>query len=431
MKRGYRLGPAAGTALYLGAVLGPGVLALPALAARTAGPASLLAWLFLLCASVPVSATFAALGARYPDGGGVATFAARAFGPRAAAAVGWWFFAAVPVGVLAAAVIGGRYAARALGLGDGAVLVTAGLLLGAGFAVNRAGLHVSGRLQLLLAGLLVLLLLVAVGFSAPGIEPGNFTPFAPHGWWAVGGAAGALFFAFAGWEAASHLSGEFADPGRDLPRVTLWTVAIVGVLYLGLALATVGVLGAEGARSQVPLLLLMEEAFGPVALALTSGAALLLTFGAINAYIASGARLGAALGRDGGFPRWFDDGTRAGDVPRRSLGVLAGCCAVLGAATAAFGTDLDALLRGTASCLAAVTVTGTAAAVRLLPGRPLRACAVAASLLVGAVLLFTGALMALPLLLGACALLYVRFGGGAGATGRGGALSGSGTSACR
>ena len=32
------------TALYVGAFLGPGVLLLPALAARIAGPASVLAW---------------------------------------------------------------------------------------------------------------------------------------------------------------------------------------------------------------------------------------------------------------------------------------------------------------------------------------------------------------------------------------------------
>ncbi|NUP33626.1 MAG: amino acid permease, partial [Streptomycetaceae bacterium] len=34
-----------GTAMYIGAVLGTGVIALPALAADAAGPASLLAWL--------------------------------------------------------------------------------------------------------------------------------------------------------------------------------------------------------------------------------------------------------------------------------------------------------------------------------------------------------------------------------------------------
>jgi amino acid efflux transporter len=78
-----------GAALSIGAVLGTGVIALPALAAQIAGPASLLAWLLLIALSVPLASTFAALGARYPDSGGVSTYVRTAFGGRAAAVVGW------------------------------------------------------------------------------------------------------------------------------------------------------------------------------------------------------------------------------------------------------------------------------------------------------------------------------------------------------
>ena len=81
-----------GAALTIGAVLGTGVITLPALAADLAGPASLLAWLALVLLSVPLAVTFAALGARYPDSGGVSTYARRAFGPRVAAMVGWCFY---------------------------------------------------------------------------------------------------------------------------------------------------------------------------------------------------------------------------------------------------------------------------------------------------------------------------------------------------
>ncbi|GAB3433288.1 amino acid permease [Flindersiella endophytica] len=79
-----------GAALYLGAVLGTGVVALPSMTARAAGPASLLAWLALVVLSVPLAATFAGLAARYPDAGGVATYVRRAFGTGAAAVTGWW-----------------------------------------------------------------------------------------------------------------------------------------------------------------------------------------------------------------------------------------------------------------------------------------------------------------------------------------------------
>ncbi len=83
-----RVGVLQGASLYVGAVLGTGVIALPALAAEVAGPASLLAWLGMVALSVPLAATFAALGARYPDAGGVSTYVRLAFGPQAAAVVG-------------------------------------------------------------------------------------------------------------------------------------------------------------------------------------------------------------------------------------------------------------------------------------------------------------------------------------------------------
>src|SRR6185312_14684354 len=118
-----------GTALYIGAVLGTGVIALPALAAGVAGPASLVAWLALIVLSVPLAATFAALGARYPDAGGVSTYVRFAFGARASAVVGWCFYFAVPVGAPAAALFAGHYTADALGGGRVTATVTAFALM--------------------------------------------------------------------------------------------------------------------------------------------------------------------------------------------------------------------------------------------------------------------------------------------------------------
>src|SRR5215468_2705684 len=59
-----RMTAAQGAALYVGAVLGTGVIALPGLAARVAGPASLLAWVALVLLSIPLAATFGVLGSR-------------------------------------------------------------------------------------------------------------------------------------------------------------------------------------------------------------------------------------------------------------------------------------------------------------------------------------------------------------------------------
>ena len=401
-----RLGMVGGTALFTGAVLGPGVLVLPALAARAAGPASIVAWVVLLAFSVPVAGTFAALGARHPDGGGVATFVTRAFGPRWAVPVGWWFFFAVPVGVLAGALVGGEYVAAALGAGSTTAWGTALLILAAGFGANHAGLRLSGRAQLAMVVVLAVLLLVTVVVAAPAARPVNFTPFAPYGWTAVGIAATVLFFAFSGWEAASHLSAEFRDPRRHLPWATGLTLVLVSVLYLSLAGTTIGVLGSAAGATRVPLSLLLETAFGPAGRVATAVAAVFLSFIAVNTYLAGGARLGAALGRDGGLPRALAKGGAAGDVPRRSLGVQMVLCSVAALVTILFAVDLDSLMRVTSACLAAVSCAGMAAALRLLPRGSVVWCGALAGLgFTGLVLAFCGVLLLVPVVLAAGALL--------------------------
>ncbi|MFG2399811.1 APC family permease [Streptomyces lydicus] len=398
-----RLGVGSGTALCAGAVLGPGVLTLPSLAAAAAGPASLLAWVVLLAMCVPVAASFAALGARFPDGGGVATYVHRAIGPRAAAVVGWWFYGAVPIGVVSAALIGGKYAADAAGWGDTGATAVAGMVLAGSLVSNAVGLRMSGRVQLLLGGVLAAVLLCAVLAAAPQVSAAHFAPFLPGGWTSVGSAASVLFFAFAGWEAASHLSGEFADPARDLPRVTRRTLAVITVLYLGLAVTTIGALGPAAARTDTPLTELLARSAGSAARPVAAAAALFLTFGAVNSYLAGASRLGAALGRDGAAPRWLAKGGAPGEVPRRSLAVLGVVAVALGAAAGSGGADLDLLMRATATCLAAVTLAGLAAALVLLPRRTPLWCGVCASaLLTAAVLAFSGWLLVLPAVL-ACA----------------------------
>lgn len=356
-----------GSALTIGGVLGTGVITLPSLAARAAGPASLLSWLVLVVLSVPLAATFGALGARFPDAGGVATYVRRAFGARAGGMVGWCFYLAVPVGAPAASMMAGQYVAVAFGGGRLTVLgVSLALILGVG-AMNARGVRLSGKVQLAFSAVLAVLILVTVAVAAPHARPSEVGPIAPHGWAGVVAAAGLLVWAFAGWEAVAPVAAEYRYPRRDVPLATGIAVAVVGVLYLGLAATTVLVLGPAAATSNAPLSDLMALAIGDGARLATAGVAVLLSIGAMNAYFAGSAKLGSALGRDGALPSWFAAGSGVGEVPRRSLFVVTGlACLTLGI-TAVTGLELDVWLLLATSAFGVVYVLGTAAAVRLLP----------------------------------------------------------------
>jgi amino acid efflux transporter len=384
-----------GTALYVGAVLGPGVLLLPALAAEAAGPASVIAWVALLALSVPLATTFAALGVRQPEAGGTAAYVRTAFGRRAGAVTGWWFLTGVVLGAPAVALIGGFYVADLLGAGRvGAVAAAAGMMATV-MAANAAGLRTTARLQLALAGLLAALVLVAIVTALPESHAEHWTPFAPHGWAAVGTAASLLMLSFIGWEAVSHLAGELPDPARQLPRAIFAALAVVVVLYLGLAVATVGVLGTS-APSDVPLADLMAAGLGAPGRTATAVLAVLLTMGSMNAYVAGATKLAGALAAEGTAPAAFAR-------PQRTVALLALLGAILLAPLSAGLLDVDALIRACGASFVAVYVISTAAGARILDGGARRAAAVAFAA-VTVVFAFSGPFLLVPAAIAAAVL---------------------------
>jgi amino acid efflux transporter len=385
------------TALYVGAVLGPGVLIVPALAAETAGPASVLAWAALLALSAPLAVAFAALGVRYPEAGGTAAYARAAFGPRAGGVTGWWFLAGVVIGAPAVALVGGFYVAELAGGGRELAVPAAAAMMGAVLATNAVGLRTTARFQLGLAGALAVLLLVAVVTALPESRTGHWTPFAPHGWGAVGTAASLLMLSFIGWEAVSHLAGELRDPTRQLPRAIFAALGVVVVLYLGLAVATVGVLGTAE-PSRVPIADLMAAGLGAPGRTATAALAILLTMGTMNAYVAAAVKLAGALADEGSAPAVLAR-------PSRALGLIAVVGAVLLAPLAADVLSVEGLVRACSASFVAVYVTATAAGVRLLDGAARVSAAVAfAAVLV--VLAFFGPFLLVP---ATVAALYAAF----------------------
>jgi amino acid efflux transporter len=272
-------------------------------------------------------------------------------------------------------------------------------MIAAVVAANAFGLHATARLQLGLAGLLAALLLVAVVTALPESRADQWAPFAPHGWSAVGTAASVLMLSFIGWEAVSHLAGELSDPARQLPRAIFAALGVVVVLYLGLAVATVGVLGTAS-PSKVPLADLMAAGLGEPGRMVTAALAVLLTIGAMNAYVAAATKLAGALAGEGAAPAWLAR-------PSRALAMFAAIGIVLLVPLGADLLSLEGLVRATSASFVAVYVTATAAGVRLLDGAARGAAAVAfAAVLV--VLAFSGLYLVVPALVAAAALTAVR-----------------------
>lgn len=392
-------------ALYVGAVLGAGVLVLPGQAASLAGPASLLAWAFVGLLGLPLALTFAALATRFPDAGGVATYAARAFGDHLGGIAGWWYFAAVALGHVIVPLTGGYYVAAALGVEQRFAYLFAGIVLMLALAANLAGLQLSARMQLALAAGVAVLLSATALASIDQIEAADFTPFAPHGLAGVGSAAVVLFFAFAGWEAIAHLAGEFRDVTRDLRRATMITVAVVLTLYLGVAFAVVATSSYGTPQlDRIAIGRVLGTSLGLSASTAAAVLAVVISLGTTNAFLAAISRLGYALARDQWMPapmaRLSSKGVPA--VAACTVAVLGG----VGLLTAALGHWGTEDLVTVPSTLVLITyLIGTAAGIRLLTGRA-RLTAVAAFALTSLVAPFAATYLAIPVMTALLALGY-------------------------
>ena len=301
---------ARGAALYIGALLGPGLLLLPGLAVAAAGPASLLAWVALLVLSALFAVVFAAFGLRFPSAGGVIGYVTAGLGAQAGLVAGWSFLTGVVAGAPVVCLIGASYITELTGGGRLARAGVAALLLLVLLALAKGGLRTSAVAQLLLVGLLVGVVAVAVAGTAGSVRAANWTPFAPHGWFAVARAAAILMLSFVGWEAVAPLTTAFRDPARQLTRVVAIALAVTSALYLGLAVVTIGVLG-PGAATIVPLADLLQRAIGPAGTAAAAATAVVLTLGSVNAYINGGAVMARHLTRR---PQPGRDRGNAGDA---------------------------------------------------------------------------------------------------------------------
>ncbi|MFG2042231.1 APC family permease [Dactylosporangium sp. NPDC048998] len=399
-----RIGFGPAVALYTGALLGPGVLVLPGMAAGRAGPASVLAWAALVVLGIPVATTFTALAVRYPSGGGIAATAERAFGPDARTIVGWWFYAAVPLAAAAAALLGGQYVAAALGAGPYTATAVAAAILALVIAANAAGIRLSGRVQLGLIGVLLTLLTISLAAAARHLHLANFTPFNPHGFAAVARATAVLFVGVAGWEACATLTDAVHRPHRTLPCVTAATLVVIGVVYLGLATATIGTLGHVAAETGVPLYAVVRSGLGPAAPPVVAAIALLLTVGAGNTYLAGAARSGATLAAAGDLPSWLAHHTNG--VARRSLAVQATATIIITTAAIHWHIAPGQLMQLVTVLLAAVAMAGMVAAAVLLPTGWHTLAALTGTAVTAAVLGSGGPHLLIPATVAGAALLW-------------------------
>lgn len=390
-----------GAALTIGAVLGSGVLILPVATAQLAGPAALVSWLVMGVLSIPLAMTLGSLGAKYPDAGGIAAYARRAFGDRVGAVTGTLFLGTVPMGGPICALIGANYLKVLFSLSSFQVMLVAIGMLMMAVVFNYRGIQLSGKVQVTVVGAVALVLLAAVFSAVPYVEKEAFSPFAPNGIQPIGVAMAMLFWAFVGWEMIVHLAEEFENPARDIPLSLGVSIIVINIMYLSVAFVTIGTNAYLGPANATALAGMIGRGWGQWAGAITGIVGFLACYGTIHTYVAGFSRLVYAQSREGDFPKYFGTLHKRFHTPHRVLLALIPVFISIILLNYWLDLDIGLLIQFPGAIFIALYIIGMAAAVKLLPtGGRIWYFAILALVLCSGIYFFTGWVGLYPICLG-------------------------------
>lgn len=236
-----RLGVGDAVIVGLGSMIGAGVFAALAPAARAAGSGLLIGLAVAAIIAYCNATSSARLAALYPESGGTYVYGRRRLGPFWGYLAGWAFVVGKTASCAAMALTFGSYAVPGHGR------IAAALAVAALAALSCRGVQKAAWVTRVIVAV-TLLVLSAVVFSclAGGqASRAKLDPFPGGSAYGVLQAAGLLFFAFAGYARIATLGEEVREPARTIPRAITTALSITLLVYVLVDVAALAAAGAD------------------------------------------------------------------------------------------------------------------------------------------------------------------------------------------
>lgn len=311
------------TGIGIGAIVGGGILVLAGVAFKYTGPGALVAFLLNGLLAFMTALSFAEVSTRFPESGGVYTFAKKLLSVRAAFGVGWiLWFAYIVAGVLYAL----GFASYAVELCrvlfgphpwlESRTTVVLFALAPTAYYASSLIREAAGGGQWATWGKVVVFAIVAtiglvqLALRDWSIAAEQLTPYFPRGAAGLLQAMGLTFIALQGFDLISAVAGEVKDPERTIPRAMLLSLGVALLIYLPLLLvvSTVGtpttstVTAMSESAPETVMARAAELFMGPTGYWLIMVAALLSTLSALQANLLAASRVAQTMGEDRTLP---------------------------------------------------------------------------------------------------------------------------------
>ncbi|MFD0435593.1 APC family permease [Streptomyces chartreusis] len=366
----------------LGSMIGAGIFAALAPAARAAGTGLLLGLAVAAVVAYCNATSSARLAALYPASGGTYVYGRERLGPFWGYLAGWSFVVGKTASCAAMALTVGAYVwpEQAHAVAVAAVVALT--------AVNYGGVQKSAWLTRAIVAvvLAVLACVVVVCLGSGQSDAGRLDIGTSDGISGVLQAAGLLFFAFAGYARIATLGEEVRDPARTIPRAIPVALGIALVVYACVAVAVLSVLGSEGlGQASAPLADAVRAAGVPGLAPVVRVGAAVAALGSLLALILGVSRTTLAMARDRHLPGALAAVHPRFQVPHRAELAVGAVVAVLAATVdvrGAIGFSSFGVLAYYAVANASAWTLGSPAA-RVVPAVGLLGCVVLAFSLPG------------------------------------------------
>ncbi|WP_055448853.1 APC family permease [Lacinutrix mariniflava] len=300
----------------IGGMVGGGIFAVLGLAVSLAKGGTPIAFLFAGCIALLTAYSYAKLSKAFPEDGGTVSFVHQQFGNGVfAGSINnlLWISYIVMLALYASAF--GSYGAELIPITgeksvDAHICQTAIIVLA--LVINYLSIALVSKIEsvAVIIKLIILIAFIGVGFYGFSIHSENLNQLKPSNWESPilllsGGMV--IFVAYEGFELIANSISDLKDREKNTEKAYFGAVGFVIVLYILIAIVTVGSLPfAEIANAEDYVLAkAAEPILGKIGFTIITITALISTFSAINATILGSGRVNYNIAKDNELPKYF------------------------------------------------------------------------------------------------------------------------------
>tara|TARA_Y100000034_G_C6903889_1_gene418874 strand:+ start:2613 stop:4484 length:1872 start_codon:yes stop_codon:yes gene_type:complete len=289
--------------LAINAIIGTGIFFVPGIAAKIAGPASIVAWIAVAILALLIAACFAELVGMFPKAGGVYEYTKQSFGEFGGFMVGWtsWIVANVTIAMLAIGCL--EYLALFITLSGATKILLALGIVGLINLVSFRGIDLSVKVLLIFSIVTIMSLWTIMSWGIYYFDFGKLQFLEIFPKVSIVIAMVYILETFFGWETVANLAEETKDAKHVIPKVMMWGTLGVTILAIGVVSVALGAVHWETlANSSAPLTDVAQAIMGSTGAKIITILIFLNIFGGAAAWIITAPRLIFALARDGLLP---------------------------------------------------------------------------------------------------------------------------------